>query len=70
MGKNSFYLGEVGNASKMNLVLQVPERRSFSGFFLPAGIHIWFADSYLDRACENYLDLNLDPASCDRVPSK
>ena len=22
MGKNSFYLGEVGNASKMNLVLQ------------------------------------------------
>lgn len=23
MGKNSFYLGEVGNASKMNLVLQV-----------------------------------------------
>ena len=23
MGKNSFYLGEVGNATKMNLVLQV-----------------------------------------------
>ena len=23
MGKNSFYLGEVGNSSKMNLVLQV-----------------------------------------------
>ena len=23
IGKNSFYLGEVGNASKMNLVLQV-----------------------------------------------
>ena len=22
MGKNSFYLGEVGNATKMNLVLQ------------------------------------------------
>ena len=26
MGKNSFYLGEVGNASKMNLVLQVTSR--------------------------------------------
>ena len=25
MGKNSFYLGEVGNATKMNLVLQVTE---------------------------------------------
>lgn len=23
MGKNSFYLGDVGNASKMNLVLQM-----------------------------------------------
>lgn len=23
MGKNSFYLGDVGNASKMNLILQM-----------------------------------------------
>ena len=31
MGKNSFYLGEVGNATKMNLVLQVTENLTISG---------------------------------------
>ena len=29
MGKNSFYLGEVGNATKMNLVLQVTHHIMF-----------------------------------------
>ncbi|RXG51069.1 putative oxidoreductase GLYR1-like protein [Armadillidium vulgare] len=31
MGKNSFYLGEVGNASKMNLVLQVMSGVTLAG---------------------------------------
>merc|ERR1719203_1975306 len=31
MGKNSFYLGEVGNASKMNLVLQLMSGVALAG---------------------------------------
>ena len=31
MGKNSFYLGEVGNATKMNLVLQVNRESDDNG---------------------------------------
>ena len=31
MGKNSFYLGEVGNASQMNLVLQLMSGVALTG---------------------------------------
>jgi len=31
MGKNSFFLGEVGNASKMNLVLQMMSGVTLAG---------------------------------------
>ena len=40
MGKNSFYLGEVGNATKMNLVLQVTTLYS-SMFLVPLSSWCW-----------------------------
>lgn len=41
MGKNSFYLGDVGNASKMNLILQMLAGVSIAAIAEALSLGIW-----------------------------